>query len=79
MNTKQIIITIIVVLLLIVLFQNLDIIKIQLLFWTIDISLLLIILLPFILGGIVGWLTKSSSVKKKKIIDKGASTSPPIT
>ncbi len=66
MKPRQIIILVIVILLLVILFQNLDIIPVQILLWTVHISLLLVILLPFILGIIVGWLLKTSMVRQKK-------------
>lgn len=65
MRVKTWIVVVISALLLIILFQNLGLVSIHLLFWTIDISLLLVMLLPFIFGIIVGWLLRSVFLKRK--------------
>ena len=65
MQAKQIIILVIVFIVLILLFQNLNPIAIHLFFWQIDISLLLVLLITFILGIILGWLIKSSLTRRK--------------
>lgn len=67
MQAKKITLIAIVVLLLIILFQNLDPIPIQLLLWTQNITLLLVILFPFLLGIFVGWLLKTSFAKRKTV------------
>ena len=66
MQPKQIVILIIIVLLLIIFFQNLITAPIQILLWTVNVSKSLIILVPFLLGIIVGFLIKSSLAKRKQ-------------
>ncbi len=66
MQFKRIIIFIIIILFLIVIFQNLDITSVQLLFWEVEISLLLIFIIPFILGIITGLILISSYSKSKQ-------------
>jgi uncharacterized integral membrane protein len=68
MPAKKIILLAIIFMLLLLIIQNLDIIKIDVLFWLIRVSLLLIILLPFILGTVLGWILKSPYSWKKKSI-----------
>lgn len=65
MSTKTIVILIIALIILLLIIQNLDIIGIDLLFWSIQVSLLLIILFPFLLGIIFGWILGSLYRKKK--------------
>ncbi|HFE64929.1 MAG TPA: LapA family protein [Caldithrix sp.] len=65
MRPKQIAILVIVVFMLIILFQNLASVPLHLLLWQPNISLALILLVPFILGVVVGWLLKMSLAKKK--------------
>ena len=66
MKIKNIAFIIIIVVLLILIVQNLNIIPIDILLWQFEISLLLIIILPFILGIIVGWLLKTNRYRRKK-------------
>ncbi len=47
------------VLFLIVLFQNLASVPLRVLFWTFPVSLLLVILVPFLAGAAVGWFAKA--------------------
>lgn len=65
MSTKTIVILIIALIILLLIIQNLDIIGIDLLFWSINVSLLLVILFPFLLGITFGWILKSLYSKKK--------------
>jgi uncharacterized integral membrane protein len=65
MQIKKIFILVIVVLLLIILFQNLSEVPINLLIWTVYVSFLVIMLILFLIGVIVGWLLKSSWIKKR--------------
>ena len=65
MQAKKIIILVIIIIVLILLFQNINPIAIHLFFWKIYISLLLILLVTFILGIILGWLLKSNMAKRK--------------
>lgn len=66
MQLKRIIIFIVIILFLIIIFQNLDITSVQLLFWEVEISLLLIFIIPFILGIITGLILISSYSKRKQ-------------
>jgi uncharacterized integral membrane protein len=66
MQIKKTIILIIMVLLLIILFQNLSEVPINILIWTIYVSFLVIMLMLFVIGVVVGWLLKSSWIKRKK-------------
>jgi uncharacterized integral membrane protein len=71
MGPKGVAIFVIIILLLVILFQNLGIVQIHLLFWTIHMSLLLVILLPFIFGLITGWLV-NSLMRRRKVKSTGA-------
>jgi uncharacterized integral membrane protein len=65
MSVKNIVILLITFMTLIIIIQNLEIVKLNFLFWTIQINLLLIILLSFVSGLIVGWLTRMTYNKRK--------------
>ncbi len=56
MSVKKVSIWVIIFLILIFILQNLDVIDVDFLFWSIKVSLLLVILLPFVLGVLLGWL-----------------------
>jgi len=65
MSAKNIAILLITFFTLILIVQNLEIIKLNFLFWTLQINLLLVILLSFLSGLIVGWLTRMVYIKNK--------------
>jgi len=65
MSAKNIAIIVITFIILIVIIQNLEIVMLNFLFWTLQINLLLIILLSFLAGFIVGWLTRMVYMKGK--------------
>ena len=65
MQAKNIIILAIIIIVLVLLFQNLNAITIHVFFWQFGISLLLVILISFILGIMLGWLLKSGFAKQK--------------
>ncbi len=56
MKAKQIISLVLIILLLIILFQNLSPVPLQVFFWTINVSLLLSLLVSFLIGLVVGIL-----------------------
>ena len=66
MKIKYIVLLIIIAILLILIFQNLITIPIKILLWKVEISLLLVIILPFISGILVGWILKIIYNKRKK-------------
>ena len=66
MPVKKISIWIIVFLILIFILQNLDVIAVDFLFWSIKVSLLLVILLPFVLGVLLGWLLTTLYTKNRR-------------
>lgn len=59
MKPKTVLMLIAAILFLIVLFQNLASVPLRVLFWTFPVSLLLVILVPFLAGAAVGWLAKA--------------------
>ncbi len=65
MNTKQVIIAIIVLLALILLLQNTQVVTINLFFWQISMSRIILIPLIFVLGFIVGFMVDYHRQKKK--------------
>jgi len=66
MKPKSLIILIISALILIVMLQNIEGVSIQLLFWQIDIPIILLILLTSVIGFIIGYFLSSISPKKRK-------------
>jgi putative membrane protein len=66
MPVKKISIWIIVFIILIFILQNLDVIEVDFLFWSIKVSLLLVILLPFVLGVLLGWLLTTLYAKNRR-------------
>ncbi len=58
MRPRIIIGFVLTVLILIILFQNLESVRLQILFWKLNLSLLLIIVIAFLLGIVTGWLFK---------------------
>ena len=64
-TVKLIIISILAVVMLIVLIQNVSIVDVQFLFWTFTISRYLMLLLVFVTGFIVGWLLHSHFLRRK--------------
>lgn len=67
MNFKLISGLIIVCLILIFIIQNIAIVEIRLVFWTIEISLALLILILLSLGMVAGWLLNDYFKYRKKI------------
>jgi uncharacterized integral membrane protein len=65
MSGRNITILVLVFLILLIIVQNLDIVNLNFLFWTIQINLLLVILLGFLSGFIVGWLSRRIYTKRK--------------
>lgn len=59
MKPKTVAILIAAILFLIVLFQNLGSVPLRFMFWTFPVSLLLVILVPFLAGAAVGWFVKA--------------------
>jgi len=75
MPVKKIAIGVTLFLLLIVIFQNLTVVDVKFLFWKLSINLLLVILLPFLVGIVMGWFFRSFYGKnqqgnKKNTIEK---------
>ncbi|MCF7858395.1 MAG: hypothetical protein K9N07_03610 [Candidatus Cloacimonetes bacterium] len=67
MKIKTVLILFILLVFLIILFQNLEVVPIQLLFWKIQIARVILLPLTLILGMLIGYLITKS--KKKKDID----------
>lgn len=67
MNFKLISGLIIVCLILIFIIQNIAIVEIRLVFWTIEISLALLILILLSLGMVAGWLLNDYFKYRKRI------------
>lgn len=59
MKAKTVIVLIAATFFLIVLFQNLASVPLRVLFWTFPVSLLLVILVPFLAGAAAGWFAKA--------------------
>ena len=66
MPVKKIIIAVILFLLLIVIFQNLTVVDVRIIFWTLRVNLLLVILLPLLAGTVTGWFFHSIYVKRQQ-------------
>ena len=66
MQVKNIVVLILTILLLIILFQNLAAVSVQIFFWSLHISFLLLMIIIFAIGIIVGWLLGSNFRKGKK-------------
>lgn len=66
MQVKNIVVLILTILLLIILFQNLAPVSIQIFFWSLHISFLLLMVIIFAIGIIVGGLLGSNFCKGKK-------------
>lgn len=66
MTFKKIFIWIIVFFVLILILQNVDMVELDILFWTIQASLLLVILLSFLLGILLGWLLTSLYLRRRR-------------
>jgi uncharacterized integral membrane protein len=66
MPVKKIIIAVILFLLLIVIFQNLTVVDVRIIFWTLRVNLLLVILLPLLAGMVIGWFFRSFYAKRQK-------------
>ncbi len=67
MNFKLISGLIIICLILVFIIQNIAIVEIRLFFWTIEISLVLLILILLGLGMVAGWLLNDYFTYRKKI------------
>jgi uncharacterized integral membrane protein len=65
MKPKTAAILIVAILFLIVLFQNLGAVPLRMLFWSFQISLLLVILVPFLAGLAIGWFLKTTPSLRK--------------
>jgi uncharacterized integral membrane protein len=74
MSGRNITILVLVFLILLIIVQNLDIVNLNFLFWTIQINLLLVILLGFLSGFIVGWLSRRIYSKRKSNSIKNEAT-----
>lgn len=57
MKTKQLLILVLAVLLVIVIIQNTGVAVVQLLFWKISMSMIILIVLVALIGFIIGYLT----------------------
>lgn len=66
MKPKGWIILIVSILILIVMLQNIRDVSVQMLFWRIDIPLVLLIFLTVIIGFIIGYFLSSIPPKKRK-------------
>ena len=67
MNFKLISGLVIICLILVFIIQNIAIVEIRLFFWTIEISLVLLILILLGLGMVTGWLLNDYFTYRKKI------------
>ena len=67
MNFKLISGLVIICLILVFIIQNIAIVEIRLFFWTIEISLVLLILILLGLGMVAGWLLNDYFTYRKKI------------
>jgi len=73
MPLKKIVIGVILFFLLIIILQNLTVVDVKFLFWKISINLLLVILLPFLAGTVMGWFF-SSFFRKRQLKNKKDAT-----
>jgi len=66
MQVKKILIGILLFLLLLIIVQNLTVVEVKFLFWEMGVNLLLVILMPFLIGIVVGWLFRSLYSRQKR-------------
>ena len=79
MPVKKIAIGVILFILTIIILQNLTVVDVKFLFWTFGINLLLVILLPFLIGAVMGWFFRSLYENRSKENKKKSSESTPLT
>ena len=79
MPVKKIAIGVILFILTIIILQNLTVVDVKFLFWTFGINLLLVILLPFLIGAVMGWFFRSLYENRSKESKKKSSESTPLT
>jgi uncharacterized integral membrane protein len=75
MPAKKIAIGVTLFILFIIILQNLTVVDVKFLFWKLGINLLLVILLPFLVGAVMGWFFRSLYAKparenNKESLDK---------
>jgi uncharacterized integral membrane protein len=66
MKAKTIIIIVLVVLALIILFQNTQVVEFGLLFWKPEMSKILMLFIALVVGFIVGFFVRPAIIKKKE-------------
>ena len=66
MPVKKIAIAVILFLVLIIILQNLTVVDVKIVFWTLSINLLLVILLPLLAGMVIGWFSRSFYEKRQQ-------------
>ncbi|MDA3812649.1 MAG: LapA family protein [Candidatus Cloacimonetes bacterium] len=66
MKLKTAIILLLLLIFTIILFQNLEVVPIQLLFWKFEISRIILLPLTLLVGVIIGFLISSSRKKKEQ-------------
>jgi len=66
MKPKQIVILVLAVLLLVIVIQNSDVASVKLLFWTVSMSLIVLIFFVALIGFAIGYLLHHFVVERKK-------------
>ncbi|MBN2588119.1 MAG: LapA family protein [Candidatus Fermentibacteraceae bacterium] len=66
MKPKQTLILVLAVLLTIIIIQNSDVAVVQLLFWRISMSMIVLIFSVALIGFAIGWLTRHNAAERKK-------------
>ena len=80
MPVKKIAIAVILFLVLIVILQNLTVVDVKIVFWTLTLNLLLVILFPLLAGMVIGWFSRSFYDKRQQNSDHDNSKkSQPLT
>jgi len=79
MPVKKVAIGVVLFILIIIILQNLTVVDVKFLFWAFGINLLLVILLPFLIGAVMGWFFRSlyenrSKDSKKEVSERSQTT-----
>ena len=64
MSFRQVVVALLVLLVVVLMIQNAGVVSVRFLFWRVDMSLFILILLSALLGGVVGYFVKLRRPKK---------------
>jgi len=66
MKTKQIAIMLLAVLLAVIIVQNSEVAVVRVLFWSVSMSMIILLLLTALAGFVIGWLTRQHMLDRKR-------------